>query len=147
MKQWFPLILCLPLFFSHCSVLWLVLGSMLCEPWCPRLSLKSLHGLVLGHICPSRHGGMWHVSAENSSCSETQLPDAANLMFPFWATIFTSAHRRLRQFSSDSAHRRWQHLTWIPGGGALDEQHRNGEGRAGKPVLQIIFVLYFHWFV
>lgn len=26
--------------------------------------------------------GLWHVSAENSSCSGTQLPDAANLLSP-----------------------------------------------------------------
>lgn len=69
--------------------------------------------------------GLWHVSAEPSSCSEEQLHNAANLIFSFWATVFTTPQGRLREFSPSSACRRRQHLTWIPGSRTFDEQGRN----------------------
>lgn len=53
-------------------------------------------------LATSSHLGLWHASAEPSSCSEGQLCDAANLISPFWVKVFASAHGRVRYKSAQS---------------------------------------------
>lgn len=55
------------------------------------------------YLATSFPPGLWHVSAEPSSCSEEQLHNAANPVFSFWATVFTTPQGRLREFSPNSA--------------------------------------------